>query len=198
MAKTNLICSVDGCSKPAYLRGWCNSHYMRNYRYGDPLGGITYKGEPHKFLNDVVLRSAEDGCITWPYGRNGKGYAGIKVDGVQKEVHRLACEAAHGSPPTDLHEAAHSCGNGHLGCVNPRHLRWASRKENMADQYLHETRIRGVSSPTAKLTERDVREIRSLKGKLPNSGIARRYSIAIGHVRRIHSGEAWGWLGDGK
>jgi len=33
------ICSVEGCSKPACARGYCNSHWHRWRRYGDPLGG---------------------------------------------------------------------------------------------------------------------------------------------------------------
>lgn len=198
MAKTDFICSVDGCGKSAYLRGWCASHYQRNYRYGSPLGGTTHKGEPMAFYRNTVLRLDTDECIIWPYGKTGKGYAAMNVDGRQKDVHRVACEDANGPPPTPEHEAAHTCGKGHMGCVNPKHLRWASRKENMADQYLHGTRMKGVSSGTAKLTEQDVRVIRDLKGRVPNSRIARTYGVDISHVRNIHSGKSWGWLHEGK
>jgi len=33
------ICSIPDCGRPVFGRGWCNSHYKRWYRYGDPLQG---------------------------------------------------------------------------------------------------------------------------------------------------------------
>lgn len=32
-------CSIGGCEKPHYGKGWCQAHWHRNRRYGDPLGG---------------------------------------------------------------------------------------------------------------------------------------------------------------
>lgn len=29
-------CSVEDCGKPARVRGWCQTHYMRWRKYGDP------------------------------------------------------------------------------------------------------------------------------------------------------------------
>jgi hypothetical protein len=31
------ICSIDNCGKPVRARGWCNTHYWRWHRHGDPL-----------------------------------------------------------------------------------------------------------------------------------------------------------------
>jgi predicted SprT family Zn-dependent metalloprotease len=33
------ICSVDGCGKPLIKGGYCNKHYLRFKRHGDPLAG---------------------------------------------------------------------------------------------------------------------------------------------------------------
>ena len=30
-------CSIEGCNGPHYGRGWCNKHYQRWYKHGDPL-----------------------------------------------------------------------------------------------------------------------------------------------------------------
>lgn len=30
-------CSIDGCEKPHFGRGWCEMHYRRWYEHGDPL-----------------------------------------------------------------------------------------------------------------------------------------------------------------
>lgn len=40
-----MICSIDGCGKPARTRGWCNTHHMRWYRHGDPLRVSDQRGE---------------------------------------------------------------------------------------------------------------------------------------------------------
>lgn len=31
-------CSIEGCGSPVRARGWCNRHYLRWRRSGDPLG----------------------------------------------------------------------------------------------------------------------------------------------------------------
>src|SRR5690349_16534473 len=76
---------------------------------------------------------ADADCLKWPFADDGKGYGVIKVDGRQQYAHRIMCTLVNGEPPTELHETAHSCGNGHLGCVHPGHVRWATRAENHAD-----------------------------------------------------------------
>lgn len=32
------ICKIEGCDKPARSRGWCNNHYAKWHRTGNPLG----------------------------------------------------------------------------------------------------------------------------------------------------------------
>lgn len=33
------MCSIEGCGRPVRQRGWCNRHYLRWQRHGDPLAG---------------------------------------------------------------------------------------------------------------------------------------------------------------
>lgn len=40
------ICSIDGCERPAKVRGWCQVHYMRWYRNGDPEVGLRFNSPP--------------------------------------------------------------------------------------------------------------------------------------------------------
>jgi hypothetical protein len=80
--------------------------------------------------------------------------------------------AAHGEPPTARHEAAHSCGKGHLGCVHPGHLSWKTRNENRADMVRHGMLPRGTIVSTNKLTEDQVREIRSRMGSETGMALA--------------------------
>ena len=117
----------------------------------------TVHGEPLKYLESLFTH-CEDACISWPFARDSKGYGQIKIGGQARRVHRIVCERFNGKPPTVRHDAAHSCGNGHLGCANGYHLRWATRKENSADRYVHGT------FRQAHLTENDVLAIRALAG----------------------------------
>jgi AraC-like DNA-binding protein len=116
------------------------------------------------------------------------------LDGKQTFVHRLVCELVNGAAPSLNHEAAHSCGNGHLACINKKHLRWATRAENHADKLIHGTANRGERHGLARLNEDAVRKIRSLAGTLSQQRIAREVGCSRSQVMRILSGECWGWL----
>lgn len=189
-------CSIEGCGKRHFGRGLCNAHYTRWRKYGSPLEGQATParpGEPLAWLHDM-LGKAHDGCVIWPYGKHQKGYGAVKEDGVQHLVHRWVCERVHGPPPTHDHEAAHSCGNGHLGCVAPDHLRWATHKENMADSIALGRTGRGKPGTARKLTADDVREVRRLRGQLSQRQIAKRFGVSQGIVGQVQRRELWGWV----
>jgi len=80
-------------------------------------------------------------CLIWPYAKTNKGYGvgygRTKINGRKQIVSRIICEAVRGAPPTPRHEAAHSCGNGHLGCCTKRHLFWKTPEENWEDRRRH-------------------------------------------------------------
>lgn len=196
---TSRICSVPGCEKPSRRRGWCGAHYHRWSRHGDPLGGGTPRGDspgsPARFFREVVLAYKGDDCLIWPYNRGSNGYGAMGVGGRIVTVSRQACEARHGPPPSPLHEAAHSCGKGHLGCVNQMHLDWKTSKDNHADKLIHGTDNRGEHHNMAKLTEVDVINIREMRGVVLQGEIARRYGVSQQTISAIISGANWAWLG---
>jgi hypothetical protein len=47
---------------------------------------------------------------------------------------RVMCELIHGPAPSPEHEASHLCEDEWL-CINPDHLIWETKKENMARQW---------------------------------------------------------------
>lgn len=192
------LCQIRGCDRALYRKGYCAAHYGRLKRHGDPLGGRQMNGEAIAWLKAHVGFSREE-CLPWPFARSNGGRGKIKIDGREEGAHRAMCRLAHGNPERDELEAAHSCGKGHEGCVNPKHLRWATRQENVADKFTHGTTLRGEMSPGAKLTADDVMAIKSMAAnKFSQSEIATTYGIHQSMVSKILSGIAWSWLTEGE
>lgn len=185
------ICSIENCGKHVVAWGLCDAHYRRWKRHGDPLGGGTSYGEPLKFLESAKSYQGDE-CLIWPFGARGRGYGACLVDGKQVDVHRYICEHAHGVPPTPSHDAAHNCGN--PPCISGRHLRWATRTENMDDCLIHGTRPRGERHGISKLTSEQVREIRALSGKMLQRDIGARYGVKQITISQIITRKNWGWL----
>jgi hypothetical protein len=173
------ICSVPGCGGRHDSHGFCGAHAARWRHHGDPLGGRTAKGAALRFFQNVVITwTDETDCLFWPYARFGNGYAELK----QTLAHRLVCEHVHGPAPTLEHEAAHECGKGHLGCVNPRHLSWKTHKENEADKNGHGTRLCGERAANTTLKNADISQIRALAGSMSQQKIGEMFGVA--HPRR--------------
>ncbi len=190
------ICAVDGCDKPLLARGWCSKHWTRWQRHGDPLAGGTPKdGTIKRYFLNVVVPFAGDECLIWPFGRDAYGYGKIHLESGSGLVHRQACEAVHGPPP-DLPDiqAAHNCGNGHKGCCNPNHLRWATRYDNSMDRVEHGTHNRGEQHKMVKLTEAQVIEIRKLKGLVSHSKLAERFGVSRQTIGDVQKRKSWFWL----
>ena len=151
---------------------------------------MTKRGVATEFFYDVVLKYGQDDCLIWPYYRDRCGYGKLRIPGKSNMVHRVACEIVHGDPPTEDHQASHSCGNGHLGCVNPKHLSWKTRKENKNDEIEHGTRNYGTRNGRAKLSEEIVSEIAS--SDLTQRALAKKFGVSQPIICRIKSGKIWG------
>lgn len=86
----------------------------------------------------VIKRTEEEGgCWEWTgaYSLKRRGRRPVVQLGGRGTrvviVARVVCDAFHGPPPTDLHEAGHTCPKGeNHKCIRPEHLRWMTRVEN--------------------------------------------------------------------
>lgn len=179
------VCSIPNCGKPAARRGWCNAHYLRNYRHGTPLTGGTRHGDPMRFYTEAILTYGGDECLLWPHATDKAGYPRMRVNGRSQYVTRLLCEELYGPAPTPKHEAAHTCGRGSDGCVTKRHLEWKTRAENEGAKIEHGTSNRGARNGRAKLSDTEMVEIRALKGIKTRREIAALYGIHFTHVTRV-------------
>jgi hypothetical protein len=189
------MCAFPDCpntASPKAGQGLCSSHYWQFHK-GRPLTPLAYRRNVTEPWLRAHIDHVGDECLIWPFQRlQVDGRAAVKWRGKQTIAARVMCELAHGAPPTPKHEAAHSCGKGHDGCVNPNHLRWATSVENKADQLIHGTRARGERQGSAKLTEGKVRAIREFAHTCSQQTIADLFGITQRHAGRIINGERWG------
>lgn len=140
-----------------------------------------------------ALTLETDDCIEWPFKRQKDGYPHIKIRGEgTKLAHRIVCERAHGKPGFHPNHAAHSCHN--PPCINPRHLRWATPRQNSAD--IRESgrwkSIVGEGHPSSKLTKAQVLAIFASKG--PARIQAKKYGVSRETISSIRRGINWSWL----
>jgi len=183
-------CEAGTCGERARSKGLCHGHYKRWLEHGDAFSRepVRKTGHGMRVLMDLVSQPETDVCILWPLRKNKAGY-GICGGRGTVLANRVACAHAFGPPPTANHHAAHSCGI--PACVNPRHLRWATPKENSADKVRHGTDARGERNQAAKLTATQVRQIRALRGTQSQQEIAAQFLVSPTAVSLILTGRRW-------
>ena len=150
---------------------------------------MTKPTDIKEFL-ELAKEYSGNNCLFWPF-HTVRGYGRIKINGKNYVVSRLICEHAYGPPPELWLEAAHSCGNGHLGCITRNHLRWATHSANQNDRWMHGTMAHGETHMNAKLTVDDVTEIRRLNEKHPQAFIADIFGISQACVSNIITRRTW-------
>lgn len=103
------------------------------------------------------------------------------------DVHILVCEAFHGPRPSRF-DAAHNDGNRLNACAD--NLRWASRRENKADELRHGTRNHGERNGGSYLTDEQARTILA-SAEVSTARIAAEFEVPIQSVRRLRRGSTY-------
>jgi hypothetical protein len=187
-------CSIEGCDKTASRKGWCVAHYTRWRRHGEPTAGGKSPSPAGTLAAWIAQHASYAGneCLDWPFAKTENGRGQVEIDGRCHTAARIMCVAAHGEPPTHRHQAAHSCGNGCGGCVNPRHLYWATPAENEADKAEHGTHLCGERVATARLTVADVHLIR--KGNQSVEVMAEVLGVTTQNIKLVQQRKSWAWV----
>lgn len=140
-----------------------------------------------EWLDDRVGHKSDD-CLIWPFS-SARGYGHFAVNRKLVYAHRYMCELVNGPPPTPKHQASHSCGNGHKGCVSPKHLSWKTQSGNQLDRRLHGTANRNTYGRGGKLSSAQVERMRSLAGSKTHDELAEMFDTARTNVQLIVSGK---------
>jgi hypothetical protein len=106
-----------------------------------------------------VDRRGPNECWEWVACRSRRGYGRTAIFGKVDGAHRVAYRLAKARIPTGL-MVRHRCDN--PPCCNPQHLVVGTAADNSRDmvQRRHHRALHGITSPTARLTEAAVTEIR--------------------------------------
>ncbi|HEX4609368.1 MAG TPA: NUMOD4 domain-containing protein [Urbifossiella sp.] len=201
-------------------RGWCNAHYKRWQKYGDPLGchaplACCLPGERWRpVVGWEDLYAVSDLARVQSFHTHGRGRSGglmvlsptpfgyltvgLSRGGVTKTrlVHHLVLEAFVSSCPPGM-EACHGAGlHGDNRLVN---LTWGTKAKNCGpDKERDGTLLFGETQPNAKLTEATVTEIRTRYAAGETQAVlAREFGISRSAVSMAASGKRWAHLADG-
>ena len=152
-------------------------------------------GEAQAWAREAAQYNGDD-CLIWPFkAKMTSGYGSIKAANPRRQVgaHRFICELAKGPPPESRMECAHGCGV--KMCCNPKHLRWATHRENDADKDAHGTRNIGIRNGSAKLTVEQVLRIRRLRAEGTSvHALAREHEMSPSSISLIANRINWSWL----
>ena len=171
-------CKIDGCNNKHYGQGYCNKHYKRNWRYGDPL---YTKIELHGMKNTSEYRSWCDMKRRCYNASNSAfhRYGGRDIAVCDKWKSSFNCFLLDmGLKPFPKAQIDRIDNNGNYG---PDNCRWVTQTENARNRS-------GV-----KLSMKKVKEIRKLykKGNITHKALGILYKVATPTIADVTSNRHW-------
>jgi len=148
-----------------------------------------------RFFSSVSVSPNPAICWLWQGQRllnEGGEYGRFWFDGRERRAHRFLYEAINGKLAEGL-LVRHICDN--PPCVNPAHLIAGTPKDNTQDMFERGRgpKRKGERHPLARLTDDDVRQIRSLAAAgLPHLNIAASYGMSRQQIYKIVHRINWG------
>ena len=126
-------CTIEGCARPHAARGYCDLHYRRLRRYGDPLSsGSRIVGDHIARFWVKVAPPDESECWRWLGSPTANGYGQMSLGSDKIYAHRFSYETLVGPIPPGL-QLDHLCRV--RICVSPAHLKPVTSRENVTRGY---------------------------------------------------------------
>lgn len=111
-----------------------------------------------------------------------------------RKVHLLVLECFVGPCPLNM-EGCHNDGDASNNKLS--NLRWDTHANNIKDQELHGTRLKGNASPRSILTEVQVREVKAMIpiwGRNTTAQFAAKFGVTWSAINSIRIGRTWSHL----
>lgn len=125
-------------------------------------------------------------CMEWQ-GPLTNGYGRIVVRGTIVHAHREVLRLSTGEDPEAV---MHTCDN--PPCINPKHLRSGTNRENTRDMVTKQRHAHGEKVHTAKLTVVDIRAIRKARAAGEyGTTLAKKYGVGHGTIYAICNNQTW-------
>lgn len=193
-----LTCEVNECGNIIVVksRGFCDKHYTRWKRHGDPTH-VTRGNTKGLSVEDKLIYygwnvSQDRGCWEWKGKHPKSRYGKISLRGKDYLAHRAAYEVWVGPIPKGL-LVRHTCDN--PPCINPEHLKVGTAKDNARDKVLRNRTQdqRGELGPRAKLTQAEVGQIRETysDGGVTQQALADQYGVTQTTIGLIVRNKTW-------
>lgn len=192
------ICAVAGCAAQGHvgkMQGLCGTHYGRMKRTGttDPPAPRQRRDPVERYLAKIAPPDV-NGCRVWTAAVDGAGYGRFQIGtfAEQKTVfaHRFGLEQHLGHPIPDDAVVMHSCDN--PPCQTPSHLSLGAHADNVSDKIAKGRDPRGEDASWSRLTEDDVRAIRTRASQgEPTSRLAREYGVTHGAALAAIRRKTW-------
>lgn len=186
-------CDFRGCTQKHYGHGYCQRHWNRWRKHGDPSVVLPRRRRYESAASRIARQSRPDGeCIVFTGGRASRsGHRQISYGGRSRGVHRVAYELEHGPIPPDR-VVMHRCDN--PPCVKREHLTLGTVADNNHDRDRkgRHRALPGSTNGFARLQEWQVAAIKARLGQGASTyALAAEYDVHQGTIWSIKAGHTW-------
>jgi hypothetical protein len=144
-----------------------------------------------RFWSNVTIAGVND-CWLWTGSgcKNGRGLFSIRH---KTFIAARVAYAIAGNRSNSLYVLHNPVTCNNPACVNPKHLRFGTKKEDANDMRLAGTmpNRKGCRHGRTQLTDADVIRIRQLAGKVSGSKLASMYNLTPGQISHIVTRRSW-------
>lgn len=147
------------------------------------------RSAPASFRQWLNNRTRSDGsCLRWTGAHTVAGYAVVHKAHSSELAHRVVWERFRGPIPAG-YQVVHVPGCPHRDCVRPAHLRLVDVHDKIAEYAAAGRFAHGEDHWNARLTEHQVRRIKS--SVLPVGQLADTFGVSPATIRAIRAGRRW-------